>query len=219
MRFNTKEKKMLLYSLGTVVLIQGFHLVEAYINVDGLWTGILLYLLLLGITVFSVAKVEKKPLSYIGLKKPCLLDIPKGLLLGLCMFVAQQIPLLLMKVDYSVYAMEPQWDYIIVVSLYCFLCVGFVEEVVFRGLLLQKSQEIWKSKVICVGINILLFYLVHSLWFVFGEFYSIAVNVIFLSVFFFRSKNKSLVPLIIAHGFYDTLTSVVLPVFLFWIGY
>ena len=218
MRFNTKEKKMLLYSLGIVVLIQGFHLVEAYINVDGLWTGILLYLLLLGITFFCVARVEKKPLSYIGLKKPCLLDIPKGLLLGICMFVAQQIPLLLMKVDYSVYAMEPQWDYIIVVSLYCFFCVGFVEEVVFRGFLLQKSQEIWKSKVVCVGINILLFYLVHSLWFVFEEFYSIAVNVIFLCVFFFQSK-KSLVPLIIAHGFYDTLTSVVLPVFLFWIGH
>ena len=218
MDFNTKEKKMLFYSLGTVVLVQGFHLIEAYINVDGLWTGILLYLLLLGITVFNVVKVEKKPLSYIGLKKPCLLDIPKGLLLGGCMFVAQQIPLWIMKADYSVYAMEPQWDYIIVISLYCFFCVGVVEEVVFRGFLLQKSQEIWKSKMICVVVNIFLFYLVHSLRFVVGEFYSIVVNVVFLCVYFFKLKNKSLVPLIIAHGFYDILTSLVLPVVLFWMG-
>ena len=123
-----------------------------------------------------------------------------------------------MKTDYSAYAMEPQWEYIIVISLYCFFCVGFVEEVVFRGFLLQKSQEIWKSKVICVAVNIFLFYLVHSLRFVVGEFYSIAVNVVFLCVYFFKSKNKSLVPLIIAHGFYDILTSVVLPVVLFWMG-
>lgn len=130
----------------------------------------------------------------------------------------QQIPLLFMKVDYSVYAMAPEWDYMLVVSLYCFFCVGAVEEVVFRGLLLQKSQEIWRFKVICVIVNILLFYLAHSFVFVFGEFYNILVNVIVLCVYFFKFKNKSLVPLMIGHGFYDVLTSVVLPVLVYGLG-
>ncbi|MDE7206381.1 MAG: CPBP family intramembrane metalloprotease [Lachnospiraceae bacterium] len=216
MRFNIQEKKFLSYCLGIVVFIQVFHLFDTYIPIDGLWTGFLMYLLLLWITIYCVVKVEKKPLSYIGLKKPCLWDIPKGLLLGCCMFAVQQIPLLLMKMDYSVYAMEPEWDYIIVISLYCFFCVGIVEEVVFRGFILRKSQEIWRSKVICVVVNIFLFYLVHSLHFAVGEFYNIMVNVIFLCVYYFKSKNKSLVPLIVAHGFYDVLTSVLLPVFVYW---
>ena len=69
-----------------------------------------------------------------------------------------------------------------------------------------------------MGINGLLFYAVHlfPLRFVFGEFYSIAVNTALLCLYFYKSKNKSLVPLMIAHGFYDVLTSVALPVFVFW---
>lgn len=219
MVFRTEEKKLLCYSLGVLLLTQGFQFIGAYINIEGLWIGILEYLLLFAITIYCVRKVEKKPLSYIGLKWLCPWDIPKGLLIGLFMFVLQQIPLFLIKVDYSAYAMEPEWDYIIVMSLYCFFCVGVVEEVVFRGLLLQKSQEIWSSKVICVIVNIFLFYLAHSFVFVFGEFYNILVNVIVLCVYFFKSKNKSLVPLMIGHGFYDILTSVVLPVFLFGLGF
>lgn len=203
-----------------MIFIQGFSLLGMYINLSGLWTGILAYLLLFIMTIGYVVKIERKPLSYIGLKKPEFWDLPKGLALGLCMFTVQQIPLLIMKADYSTYALEPEWDYMIVMSLYCFLCVGVVEELMFRGFILQKTQELFQSKAVAIGINILLFYAVHmtSMRVVFGEFYSIAVNTIFLCVYFFRSKNKSLVPLMIAHGFYDILTSVLFPVLIFLMG-
>lgn len=181
--------------------------------------GVLEYFVFGAILIFYVRKIKKAPLSSLGLKKIRFADIVKGLLLGICMFIAQQIPLLILKTDYSTYAMAPDPFYIIAMPLYCFFCVGFVEELIFRGFILQKTLTVCHSETISVLINILLFYAVHffpAMRFSFGEFYSIAVNVLFLSICFFKSKDKTLIPLIVAHGFYDTLTSVLLPLFVYY---
>ncbi len=186
--------------------------------ITNLLTGVLMYFIFGGVLILYVRKIEKAPLSSLGLKKIHFSDIAKGLVLGICMFIAQQIPLLILKMDYSAYAMAPDPIYIIIMSLYCFLCVGFVEELIFRGFILQKTLVICHSKTVSILINILLFYAVHffpAMRFSFGEFYNIAVNVLFLSIFFFKSKDKTLIPLIVAHGFYDTLTSVVLPIIIY----
>jgi len=74
-----------------------FNKIADILNADGLWVGILTYLSSAAVIVMYVVKVEKKPISYIGLKEPALSDIPNGLLLGVCMFAVQQIPLLLMR--------------------------------------------------------------------------------------------------------------------------
>lgn len=180
--------------------------------------GVLAYFIFGAVLIFYVRKMEKAPLSSLGLKKIRFADVVKGLLLGICMFIAQQIPLLILKMDYSAYAMAPDPFYIIVMPLYCFFCVGLVEELIFRGFILQKTLAVCHSKTVSILINILLFYAVHffpAMRFSFGEFYSIAVNVLFLSIYFFKSKDKTLIPLIVAHGFYDTLTSVLLPLFIY----
>ncbi len=194
-----------------------FNRIADILNADGLWVGILTYLMSAVVIVLYVVKIEKKPISYIGLKEPALSDIPKGLLLGVCMFAVQQIPFLLMRVDYSVFAAEPDWGNIMIMSLYCFLCVGLTEELIFRGFILQKTQELSNRKVIIVAINCLLFYAFHwpPVRFVFGEFFNITVNTLFLCIYFYKSKNKSIVPLMIAHGFYDILTAYLLPAFLY----
>ena len=214
-----KEKRMAFIELAGYVLFMVWCTYEIYlIDTGGLWIGVLWYFFQLAIVILLVVKVDKQRLCDIGLKKPVFWDIPKGLLLGCCMFAAQQIPLLLMGMDYSAFAMAPDWGFMIGMSLYCFLCVGIVEELIFRGFILHKTQALCKSRVVCVGGNCLLFYAVHlfPLRFVFGEFYSIAVNTVLLCLYFYQSKNKSLVPLMIAHGFYDVLTSVALPIFVFW---
>ncbi|MDE7198359.1 MAG: CPBP family intramembrane metalloprotease [Lachnospiraceae bacterium] len=187
-----------------------------------LLTGVLMYFIFGGVLIFYVRKIEKAPLSSLGLKKIHLSDIAKGLVLGICMFIAQQIPLLILKMDYSAYAMAPDPVYIIIMSLYCFLCVGFVEELIFRGFILQKTLVICHSKTVSILVNILLFYAVHffpAMRFSFGEFYNVTVNVLFLSIYFFKSKDKTLIPLIVAHGFYDTLTSVVLPIIIYGLAH
>lgn len=194
-----------------------YNRIADILNADGLWVGILTYLSSAAVIVLYVVKIEKKPIAYVGLKKLAISDIPKGLLLGVCMFAVQQIPLLLMRVDYSVFAKEPDWGNIMIMSLYCFFCVGLTEELIFRGFILQKSQELSNRKVIIVAINCLLFYAFHwpPVRFVFGEFFNITVNTLFLCIYFYKSKNKSIVPLMIAHGFYDILTAYLLPAFLY----
>lgn len=190
--------------------------------ISNLLVGVLAYFIFGAILIFYVRKMEKAPLSSLGLKKIRFADVVKGLLLGICMFIAQQIPLLILKMDYSAYAMAPDPFYIIVMPLYCFFCVGLVEELIFRGFILQKTLAVCHSKTVSILINILLFYAVHflpAMRFSFGEFYSIAVNVLFLSIYFLKSKDRTLIPLIVAHGFYDTLTSVLLPLFIYALGY
>lgn len=194
-----------------------FNKIADILNSDGLWVGILIYLISAIVIVLYVEKIEKKPIIYIGFKKPVPSDITKGLLLGLCMFAVQQIPFLLMGIDYSVFAAEPDWGNTVIMSLYCFLCVGLTEELIFRGFILRKTKELCNRKVIIVTINCVLFYAFHwpPVRFVFGEFFNITVNTLFLCIYFYRSKNKSIVPLMIAHGFYDILTAYLLPTFLY----
>lgn len=190
------------------------------LKTDGLWVGIIAYLVTAAVIILYITKVEKRPISYIGLKAPILTDILKGLILGFCMFIVQQIPLLFMKMDYSVLAAVPDWGNIIIMSLYCILCVGFVEELIFRGFILQKTQELCKLKVVIIAVNCLLFYAFHwpPIGFVFGEFFNIVVNTLFLCLYFYKSKNKSLIPLMVAHGFYDILAVYLLPAFLYYIS-
>lgn len=189
-------------------------LLNVFGGAGGLMTGVLAYWIPCAVLLFYVRKAEKKPLSFVGLKPVRARQVLEGMGLGICMFIVQQIPLLLMKMDYSAYAMEPDAVYIIVMLLYCFLCVGFAEELIFRGFLLKKTLDIFPQKWICVGVNILLFYLIH--WFTMqhnlGEFYNLTTNVVILCIYFFCKKEGTIVPLMIAHGLYDSLTSIVLPV-------
>lgn len=219
----SQEKKafleIILFFLFMMILTAVITFAEKFLPSTGPLIGVLFYLFPCAIILFYVSKVEKAPYSSIGLIRLRFQDIPAGLLLGFCMFVVQQIPLLIMKMDYSAYAMTPEPGYIIATSLYCFLCVGFAEELIFRGFILHRTLSVCPSKILSVVVNILFFYAIHwsSMQFVFGEFYNLSTNVIILCIYLFRSKRKSLFPLMIAHGFYDTLTSVILPVFVYLI--
>lgn len=94
-----------------------FNRIAIISNTDGLWVGILSYLLSALAIILYVINIEKKPASYMGFRNPSFLDIPKGILLGTCMFVSQQIPLLLMNVDYSIFSKEPNWGNIATMSI------------------------------------------------------------------------------------------------------
>lgn len=196
-------------------------LLTVFVNVFGkdfgLWLGILTYWLPSIILIFYILKVEKKPLSSIGLKRICLKNIFEGLGLGLVMFIAQQIPLLIMGMDYSLFSMKPDFLYILITTFYCFFCVGFAEELIFRGFLFEKTLDICHVKWISIVINIILFYAIHwtSLPHNFGGFYSLAINTLILCVYYLLRKEKTLIPLMVGHGFYDILTSVILPIFIY----
>lgn len=194
-------------------------LVNVFWSESGLWIGVLAYWLPSAILILYILKGEKKPLSSFGLKRMKPQNILEGLGLGIVMFIVQQIPLLMIGMDYSLLSMEPNTSYILISTLYCFFCVGFAEEFIFRGFLLQKTLDLCRIKWICVAINMILFYAIHwsSLPHGFGGFYSIAANVLILCIYYLSRKEKSLVPLMIGHGFYDTLVSVILPVIVYYL--
>lgn len=69
------------------------------------------------------------------------------MVIGIVMFLVQQVPLLIMGVDYKIFASLPDWQRIIVMSVYCIVCVGFTEEVMLRGLILHKSMLLFNNNV------------------------------------------------------------------------
>jgi len=202
-----------------IICFSLMFLLTVFVNVfgkdTGLWLGILSYWVPSAALVLYVRKRET--LSSLGLKHICFKNILEGLGLGIVMFIAQQIPLLMIGTDYSVFSMKPDFSYILTTTLYCFFCVGFAEELIFRGFLFKKTLEICRIKWISIGINIIFFYVIHwsSLPHNFGGFYNIAINTLILCTYYLVKKEKNIFPLMIGHGFYDTLTSVVLPVFVY----
>ncbi len=184
---------------------------------DDLWFGIMTYFFIASTILFYVVRIEKKPLCSIGLKRISIREILFGILMGMIMFMVQQIPLLLMGMDYKILAVPPDLGHIIVMSVYCIFCVGFTEELMMRGFILNKSIEITKSKIILIVLNSIIFYSIHwpPIRFVFGEAFNITLNTTILCGFLFFSKKKSISPLIIAHGTYDILSAYLLPAFMY----
>ena len=184
-------------------------------QIDGLWVGIAIYFIIVCIISLYVVKVEKKHLSSIGLKSISIKEIFVAIILGIIMFIVQQIPLLMMGIDYKMYAVPPDWGFIVIMSVYCIFCVGFAEEMMMRGFILHKSMQITNSKIIVVLFNCIIFYAIHwpPVRFVFGEVFNVALNTIILCVYLFCSKKKSITPLIISHGVYDIFSAYLLPAF------
>ena len=112
---------------------------------------------------------------------------------------------------------ETRFFYILITTFYCFFCVGFAEELIFRGFLFKKTLDICRIKWISIVINIILFYVIHwtSLPHNFGGFYNIAINTLILCIYYLLRTEKTLIPLMVGHGFYDTLTSVILPILIY----
>lgn len=122
----------------------------AFVNIlgkdIGLWLGILTYWISSIVLVLYVLKAERKSLSFIGSMRFSFKNIFDGLGLGIVMFIAQQIPLLIMGIDYSGFSMKPNFSYILITTFYCFFCVGFAEELIIEVFLFEKTLGICNVK-------------------------------------------------------------------------
>lgn len=220
---NTGKLRLTFEIIGCFVMI---YMVKAFIDwlppalniADSLWWGVVYFALTTVAILAYVVYVEKKPFRSIGLSRLTVHDFGAGVVLAIIMFCVQQIPLLAIGIDYTQFATPPDWPQLLTSFAYILLCVGVGEEIAFRGFILHKSNELFHSKIIAVFLNCALFYMLHwpPIRFVFGEFFNTSLNTIILSIYLFRSKNQSIVPLIIAHGIYDIFTSL-LPVIVYYI--
>lgn len=191
-----------------------FDKLSALLHTDSLWMGVLAYAFIAVPILIYVSRVEKKPLSSIGLYRATVKDILIGVIIGIVMFSAQQVPLLIMGTNYQMFAAPPDWQRILIMSIFCIVCVGFTEELMMRGFILHKSMLLFNNRVLAVILNCIIFYMIHwpPIRFVFNEFFNITLNTLILCGYFFLSRKKSIVPLMVAHGVYDIITAYLLPV-------
>lgn len=198
-----------------------FNRVSNMLNTDSLWMGVLTYAFVAIPILLYVSRVEKKPMSSIGLYRVTGQEILIGVIIGVVMFLAQQVPFLIMGIDYRMFASPPDWQRILIMSIYCIVCVGLTEEIMLRGFILHKSMLLFDNRVFAVILNCIVFYIIHwpPIRFVFGEFFNITLNTLILCGYFFMSRKRSIVPLIVAHGVYDILSIYLLPVAAYYFFY
>ncbi len=196
-----------------LIMVLLFNKLSNLLHTDSLWMGVLTYAFVAIPILIYVSQVEKKPMSSIGLYRITVKEVLIGVIIGAVMFLAQQIPFLIMGTDYGMFASSPDWQFILVRSIFCIVCVGFTEEIVLRGFILHKSMLLFNNRVLAVILNCIVFYMIHwpPVRFVFGEFFNITLNTLILCGYFFISRKKSIVPLIVAHGVYDIMAIYLLP--------
>lgn len=161
------------------------------------------------VVLFFVVKVDKEPVSSIGIRSISPMDILSGFLLGIILYLVQILPpVIFMHMDISGFTAPPQWLPLFFRFLFLLVTVGIGEELVFRGFLLHKLERLVSSKVIAVLFSCVLFYVFHlTKAFVFDwtQVYSTFATTILLSTYWYKSKKRSIFPLIIAHAMLDLL--------------
>lgn len=159
--------------------------------------------------LFFIKRIDHQPLSRIGLKRISWLDLLGGFVLGLVLYLVQMLPpILFMQMDIRQFVEPPQWFPFFLRFLFLMITVGLGEELVFRGFFLYKLERIFHHKTVVVLLNALLFYIIHlTKGFVFDwtHVYSTFATTIVLSIYFYRSKKRSIFPLIVAHAMLDLL--------------
>jgi membrane protease YdiL (CAAX protease family) len=97
-------------------------------------------------------------------------------------------------------------------TLYYILILGFVEELIFRGYLLNKFYKLFKSKLLAILISSTIFGLWHfPMHYHFGVVIFTFIFGIILSSLKLNIKGNIIISFAIAHGLYNSLN--------FWIPY
>lgn len=100
-------------------------------------------------------------------------------------------------------------------TLFYIFFVGIAEESIYRGYILNELNDSFRNKVVVVLVTSLLFSLSHLLNMQIVQLIETFVVSIIYCFLRFKFKDKSIVPLIIAHGIFDSLP-IWLGIIFFW---
>lgn len=200
-------KKILIYGI-VVLFILAFllGLITRALGVYGSVTsGIVYYVCLITIVIYTVKVIEHQSLESIGFDFK---NIIKNVVLGIGIFA------LLTAVFYSyyfiVYGIEPKFVHLslfqTLLKMVYFICfVGFTEELIFRGYLLDRLKEILNSKIYAVLLSSVIFALWHfPTSYYFGQVIFAFFFGIILSTIRVKTKGNIILALAIGHGLYNS---------------
>lgn len=196
-------------SVYVFVLFFGWLSNNLILNIQDNWIIVFTCILYIALISFITLKINKKSLKSIGLLRFSVWDCVHGLILGIVLYLLQILPpILIMQMDISQFGNEFNLYSFFSRLIFLTITIGFSEEIVFRGFIFSKLNQILNSKLLTILISCILFYCVHltrTLVIDVTHIYSTFVTSILFCSYLYLSKKKTILPLILAHGLFDTL--------------
>jgi membrane protease YdiL (CAAX protease family) len=153
--------------------------------------------------------MDEEPLSSIGLQSVSIMDIGHGAVLGIILYLLYTIPLkLFMNMSVTQYPLPFDEMPFLYKLLFISLFTAITEEVIFRGYIFTKLNQLVRSKWVVILISCILFYAVHLpriLTFSGNQIYESFITTILFCYYLYFFTKKSIIPLMIAHCFYIIL--------------
>jgi membrane protease YdiL (CAAX protease family) len=159
-----------------------------------------------------IPKVEKKSMASIGLGKFKRRHLVWGVLVYLLVLVASSFSgLVLQSVGLpSLRSLQPLIKGYGFATLFgLFLTGTFLEEVFYRGYLIERMTALTRHRWVAAFVSWLLFTLVHLKFFGLGP--TIDTSVISAALVLLYMKEKSIWPCIVVHGINDALAFLIFP--------
>jgi membrane protease YdiL (CAAX protease family) len=215
---DTKLSEKWIYAVGLTIvfgiefLLRDFFLPEnaGDISIDLALVGE--WVVLSFLVLFWVPKVEKKNLASIGLGKFKRRHLGWGVLVYLLVLVASSINgFVLQSVGLpSLRSLQPMLKRYNLATLFgLFLTGTFLEEVFYRGYLIERMTMLTGHRWVAASASWLLFTLVHLKFFGLGP--TMDVSVLSAALVLLYAKEKSILPCIVVHGINDALAFLVFP--------
>lgn len=213
---NGKERRA--YAIGLVVvfvvefMLRDFFLPENASNFDIGLIMVVEWVALIFLVVFWIPRVEKKGLESIGLGRLKSRYLWRGVLayilvLGASMVSGVLLESIGLKSLRSLQPLIKGYSFVTLSGL--FLTGTFLEEVFYRGYLIERMTILTGHKWVAASVSWFLFTLVHLKFFGLGP--TIDTSIISAALVLLYIKEKSIWPCIVLHGINDILAFLIFP--------
>ncbi|MDD6794234.1 MAG: type II CAAX endopeptidase family protein [Clostridiaceae bacterium] len=201
-----KSKKLTSQLICVTVIIMLISVIDIIIrhyvhDLIGIGSNILYYVLITSVVIVTVFKVEKRDIKSLGFYKE---NIIKQIIIGLIIFgtfAAINVIPLLFNVDksYVVNFKPKSVEQLVSFLLFDIFCVGFGEEIIYRGYFLPRIKDITNSWIVAILVSSIVF----GLWHLPSQPITPAIIGIIFATLKVKAKDCSTLSLSIAHGFND----------------
>ena len=190
-------------SIYIFVLLMGFLLKNYETNKNYQWIILFISIFEIAMICYITSKVDGEPLSSIGLQSVSIMDIVHGMVLGLVLYLLYSIPIQLFT-NVSITAAYPL-PFNEMPFLYPLLLISFIimitDEVIFRGYIFTKLNQLLSSKWSVILISFLLIYVINlskTLRFNGVNMYGAFITTVLYCYYLYSFSRKSIIPLIIS---------------------